>query len=49
MDTTQFRPVEKSKIDCAMKLFNEASTSGVKYHFVDSYRTLIDDVMNRDL
>ena len=45
----QFRPVEKAKNDCAMKLFNEISTAGVKYHYVDSYRTLIDDVMKRDL
>jgi len=49
MDETQFRPVEKAKIDCAKKLFNEISTTGVKYHYVDNYRTLIDDVMKRDL
>jgi type III restriction enzyme len=49
MDETQFRPVEKAKIDCAKKLFNEISTTGVKYHYVDSYRTLIDDVMGRAL
>jgi len=49
MDRTQFRPVENAKIDCAMRLFNEISTTGVKYHFVDSYRTLIDDVMRREL
>jgi type III restriction enzyme len=49
MDESQFRPIEKAKMDCAKKLFNTISTTGVKYHYVDSYRTLIDDVMNRTL
>jgi type III restriction enzyme len=49
MDRTQFRPVENAKIDCAMKLFNETATSGVKYHFVNNYRTLIDVVMKQKL
>jgi len=30
--------IEKAKILCAKKLFNEISTSGVKYHEVDSYQ-----------
>lgn len=33
--------VERAKISCAKKLFNEISTSGVKYHDVDSYQTLL--------
>lgn len=33
--------IEKAKIICAKKLFNEISTSGVKYHEVDSYQTLL--------
>jgi len=33
--------IEKAKISCAKKLFNEISTSGVKYHDVDSYQTLL--------
>jgi type III restriction enzyme len=49
MDRTQFRPVEDAKIDCAMKLFNEISTDGVKYHYVDSYKTLIEEVMEKTL
>jgi type III restriction enzyme len=49
MDRTQFRPIENAKIDCAMRLFNQFSSAGVRYHFVDSYRTLIADVMQRDL
>ena len=34
--------IEKTKISCAKKLFNEVSTSGVKYHEVDSYSRLLD-------
>ena len=33
--------IEKAKIACAKKLFNEISTTGVKYHDVDSYQTLL--------
>jgi type III restriction enzyme len=33
--------IEKAKISCAKRLFNEISTSGVKYHDVDSYQTLL--------
>lgn len=33
--------IEKAKISCAKKLFNEISTSGVKYHDVDSYQSLL--------
>lgn len=35
------RAVEKAKIDCAKKLFNEISTEDVVYHEVDSYESLI--------
>ncbi len=42
MDTLQLRPIEKAKIDCAKKLFNELSTSEVKYHDVDSYQRLLE-------
>lgn len=28
-------------IDCAKKLFNEISTTGVKYHNVSSYQNLL--------
>jgi len=47
MSTAQFRPIEKAKIDCAIKLFNEISTTGVKYHYVDNYRRLIDEIMEK--
>jgi type III restriction enzyme len=45
MDSLNLRPIEKAKISCAKKLFNELSTSKVKYHDVDSYQTLL-NIMN---
>jgi type III restriction enzyme len=33
--------IEKAKISCARKLFNEISTTGVKYHDVNSYQDLL--------
>jgi len=33
--------IEKAKISCAKKLFNKISTSGVKYHDVGSYNSLL--------
>ena len=41
MDSLQLSPIEKAKITCAKKLFNEISTAGVKYHDVDSYASLL--------
>lgn len=41
MNSLELRPIERAKISCAKKLFNEISTSGVKYHDVDSYQTLL--------
>ena len=41
METMQLRPVEKAKIQCARKLFNEISTEEVVYHDVDSYQSLL--------
>ncbi|MCL1894684.1 MAG: DEAD/DEAH box helicase family protein [Holophagaceae bacterium] len=42
MDRTQFRAIENAKIDCAMKLFNDIPTSDVKYHWVNSYQSLLE-------
>jgi len=42
MDSLNLRPIEKAKISCAKKLFNEMSTSKVRYHDVDSYQSLLD-------
>ncbi len=41
MDSLQLRPIEQAKINCAKKLFNEFSTSEVKYHDVDTYQNLL--------
>ena len=41
MDSLNLRPIEQAKISCAKKLFNEMSTSKVKYHEVDSYQNLL--------
>jgi type III restriction enzyme len=41
MDSLELRPIEQAKIACAKKLFNEISTTGVKYHEVDSYQNLL--------
>ena len=45
MDSLNLRPIEQAKISCAKKLFNEISTSNVKYHDVDSYQSLL-NIMN---
>jgi type III restriction enzyme len=42
MDSLDLRPIEQAKIFCAKKLFNEISTTGVKYHDVDSYQRLLE-------
>lgn len=41
MDSLELRPIEQAKISCAKKLFNEISTTGVKYHDADSYESLL--------
>ena len=46
MESLNLRPIEKAKIDCAKKLFNEMSTSKVKYHDVDSYQKLLEVMEN---
>lgn len=44
MDSMMLRPVEKAKIECAKKLFNEASTRNVHYAHVASYQDLLNAV-----
>ena len=44
MDSMQLKGVELAKIECAKKLFNNASTSNVRYDVVDSYGSLLDVV-----
>lgn len=41
MESLQLRPIEKAKIMCARRLFNEISTDNVVYHDVDSYQSLL--------
>lgn len=45
MESLELRPIEQAKINCAKKLFNEMSTSKVKYHDIDSYQSLL-NIMN---
>lgn len=46
MDSMQLKGVEKAKIGCAKKLFNELSTSNVRYHEVSSYDKLLEVMKN---
>lgn len=48
MDSMQFKPIETAKIKCAHKLYNDVSTSKVRYHEVDSYQKLLDAMKNLD-
>lgn len=48
MDSMQLKPIEKAKIECAEKLFNDVSTSNVRYHKVDSYETLLNIMKDID-
>lgn len=41
MESLQLRQIEKAKISCAKKLFNQISTENVVYHDVDSYQSLL--------
>lgn len=43
LDSMELRGVEKAKIACAKKLFNDASTSDIKYDTIASY----DDLLNK--
>lgn len=48
MDSMSLKPIEQAKISCAEKLFNNVSTSNVRYHKVDSYQTLLDIMVSMD-
>lgn len=41
MESLELREIEKAKISCAKKLFNEISTNNVRYHDVDNYENLL--------
>jgi len=42
LSSLELRPIEQAKIRCARKLFNELSTSRVRYHDVTNYQELLD-------
>ena len=42
LEGLSLKPIEKARISCARKLFNEISTENVKYHDVDSDQHLLD-------
>ena len=42
LSSLDIRAIEAAKIHCARKLFNELSTSEVRYHDVTSYQQLLD-------
>ena len=48
MISMNLKPIETAKINCAKKLFNDMSTSNVRYHEVDSYQTLLDIMKSLD-
>ena len=45
MESLELRPIEKAKISCARRPFNEISAENVVYHDVDSYQSLL-NIMN---
>jgi len=45
MESLNLRPIEKSKIDCAKKLFSKISNGLVTYDHVDGYQELLNKVM----
>lgn len=47
LESLQLRPIEQAKIKCARKLFNELSTSKVRYHDVVDYQQMLDIINNK--
>ena len=41
MDSLQLKPIEQAKINCAKRLFNNISTSKVRYDAVNDYQQLL--------
>lgn len=44
MSSMQLKKIEQAKIDCAKRLFNEVSTSRVRYEAVSDYRKMLDAI-----
>ena len=46
IDSMELRGIEKAKTECAKRLFNEASTSNVRYDVVKSYDDMMDIIQS---
>lgn len=46
MDSMSIQRIEDAKIKCAERLFNELSTSKVRYHKVDNYETMLNVIQS---
>ena len=44
LQSMDLKGAEKAKIECAKKLFNEVSTSKVRYHEVTDYQNMLDEI-----
>lgn len=44
LQSMDLKGAEKAKIECAKKLFNELSTSKVRYHEVTDYQNMLDEI-----
>jgi type III restriction enzyme len=44
LQSMDLKGAEKAKIACAKKLFNEVSTSKVRYHEVTDYQNMLDEI-----
>ena len=45
MESMELRPIERKKIECAQKLFDQLSNGIVHYSHVDSFQELLNKVM----
>ena len=41
METLNLKPIEKAKIDCARKLFESLSNTGIVYDVITNYQDLL--------
>lgn len=48
LQSMDLKGAESAKIECAKKLFNNISTSKVRYHEVTDYQNMLDEIKNLD-
>lgn len=48
MESMQLKPIEQAKINCAKRLFNDISTSCVRYDVVSDYQNLLSVINSMD-